>query len=77
MGLGRLQEARALLDQALVKRPEHPSAILALAILAAYEKRTDEASNLIERALKAAPKEPEGWLLKGDLAKARGDCLPA
>ena len=73
IGLTRTQEGRDMLDQALVKQPEFPDALLGLARLAASEKKLPEAAALVERALASAPKNVEALLMKGDLARTMAD----
>lgn len=73
LGLGHVDEGRALLQEALAKQPEFADALLAQARLAARDKRLDEARRLIERAIASAPNSVDAWLMKGDLARATGD----
>ena len=73
IGLGRRPEGRALLEQALAKEPEYADALLGLAMLAATERKPDEAMALAERAVASAPKNADAWLAKGDFARIKGD----
>jgi putative PEP-CTERM system TPR-repeat lipoprotein len=73
IGLGREQEGRELLKQALIKHPEFADALLGQARLAESEGKPDEAARLIERAIASAPKSIEAWMMKGDLARVRTD----
>jgi Flp pilus assembly protein TadD len=67
IGLRRNQEARELLEQALVKQPEFSDALLGKARLAAGENNLDETARLIERAISSAPDSAEAWFMKGEL----------
>jgi len=73
MGLGRRGEAAESFNQSLVKQPELSDALVGQARLAAAERKLDDAWRLIERAIAAAPKNVEAWLVKGDMARLRGD----
>jgi len=73
LGLGRNQEGRELLDQALVKQPEFSEALIVQARLAARDESMEAASQLIERALVSSPRSLDGWMMKGFLARSRGD----
>ena len=66
-------EARRSFDSALALKADHADALLGLARLAAVERKLDEASKLIERAVAVAPKSVEAWMMKGDLARAVAD----
>ena len=71
--LGRHDQARELLDQALVKQPEFSDALLVQARHAVRDQKLDDSARLIERAIISAPKHIDAWLLKGELARARAD----
>ncbi len=73
MGLGKSNEARSLLEQALAKQPEFADALVEQARLAAGEQKLDESARLIERAIASAPKHINAWLIKGDLARMNAD----
>jgi tetratricopeptide (TPR) repeat protein len=72
-GLRQNEKVRELLAQALVLQPDFADALLALARHAAGERKLDEASSLVERALQGAPRGVDAWLMKGDLARLRSD----
>src|SRR6185295_14796351 len=69
LGLGRGKEGRELLEQALQKQPEFSDALLGQARIAASEKKYEEARSLIDRAIAAAPRSADAWLMKGDLER--------
>ena len=69
LGVGQLDDARRYFEEALAKQPENTLAVVGTARLAAHEKKWDEAQRLIDRALAAAPRDIEAWILKGDLLR--------
>ncbi len=73
MGLGRIIEARPLLERALAKQPEFADALVEQARLAATDQKLDESARLVERAIASAPKHVDAWLVKGDLARLKAD----
>jgi putative PEP-CTERM system TPR-repeat lipoprotein len=73
MGLGRIDEGRALFNEALAKRPEFSDALLGQARIAVAEGKIPEALRLIDRALASDTKNTDAWLIKGDMAKATGN----
>ncbi len=73
VGLGRIGPARELLDQALAKQPEFPSALIEQARLAAGDQKLDESARLIARAIASEPKSIDAWLMKGELARVSAD----
>ena len=73
LGLGRIDQGRELLAQALAKKPDFAGALLGQARIAARENKLDEGMRLIERALAGTPKGVDAWLLKGDFLRARAD----
>lgn len=77
VALRRDTEARELFEQALAKQPGLPDALLGQARLAMGEKKLDAAAALIERAIAAAPRSVEAWLMKGDLNRVLGKGDPA
>jgi len=77
IGLGRINQAREVLLAALTKQPEFADALLEQARLAGGNQNRDEATNLIERAIKSAPKKIDAWLMKGDLARLNADPVGA
>lgn len=73
IGLKRSSQSVELLNAALVKQPEFPDALLGLALLAAGERKLDESSRLVERAIASAPKHVDAWLMRGEVARLSGD----
>lgn len=65
--LGKADEARAALAQALAKVPDYPKALMLQARLAGYEGRTDEALALVDKVLALAPNDASAWFQKGEL----------
>lgn len=72
LGLQRLDAARAIFEQLLVRQPADPDALLGLARIAQREQHPDAALSLVERAVAAAPKEPAAYRLRGELLQAQG-----
>lgn len=77
IGLGRVDEGRELLQQALAKKPGYVDALLAQARIAANGKDIDEAMRLIEQTLASAPKDVEAWMMKGDILRLKTDTAGA
>lgn len=77
LGLGRLDAARALFEQLLVRQPSNPSALLGLARVAQRQHQPDAALSLTDRAIAAAPNEPGAYRLRGELLQAQGKFEPA
>jgi putative PEP-CTERM system TPR-repeat lipoprotein len=73
MGLKQEDKARELLEQALVLQSDFSDALLELARHAAGARKLDEASSLVDRALRSAPRQVDAWLMKGELARLRPD----
>lgn len=72
LGLGRKDEARAAMQQALQAAPDNAEVHLALAKLALIDGDTAQALNALEQALKFDPRHLDSLLLKGDLLHATG-----
>jgi cellulose synthase operon protein C len=70
--LGNLPKSQAAVTAALEAVPEHPSANLARARLAARQQRWDESVQVVEQVLQRDPKLAEAWSLRGDLHKVQG-----
>jgi tetratricopeptide (TPR) repeat protein len=68
--LGRLEDARSTLNEALRLNPRHVNALVALGVVYASEGRHREAVELLERAVAADPNNP--WAQKN-----LGGCLLA
>lgn len=71
--LGRRDEARALIEQALQQQPKSVPARQALARLLMIEGKPEHALEIAETLLKEDPKLAEAWRLKGDIATQRQD----
>ena len=56
--LGRLEEARTILDEAVRIAPNHADSLVALGVVYAKEGRNEEAVEVLERAVAAAPNNP-------------------
>ena len=78
---GRRREARAIYEQILAAIPEHPGALLKIAIGESAEGRFDQARALLERALRSADAQSlpaaEIWLAIGHVDVARADLASA
>lgn len=72
-GLRMPAKSRELLERALIKQPEFADALLELARHAAAERKMDDASLLVERAIESDPRHVGAWLAKGDLARFASD----
>jgi len=74
---GRRPEARAIYEQILAAVPEHPGALLRIAIDEAAGGRVERARALLERALASARRqalpEHEIWAALGHLHLERGE----
>ena len=67
MSLGNAGKAQAALQEALRTAPNHPPALVLQARIAAFSKHNDEAVELIDKALAAAPLDPQAWYQKGEI----------
>lgn len=74
---GRPREARAIYEQILAAVPEHPGALLRIAVGDAAQGRIEPARELLERALRAAEHQSlpadDIWLALGHVHVARAD----
>jgi putative PEP-CTERM system TPR-repeat lipoprotein len=80
IGLERIDEARVLFDNILLRHPGHAAALLGQARLALQDHHTEAALRLIDQALASNPAEVDGWRLKGDLLRMQnktGEALAA
>ena len=73
MRAGNTAEGRQILEEAVAKEPGFLAAINVLAELALNEKRTNDCSNLIGKALKIVPNDRTARLLKSRLKLTNGD----
>jgi putative PEP-CTERM system TPR-repeat lipoprotein len=67
IGLGHTREGADLLARALEIQPELADALLGQARLAEAEGNFEAAARLLERAIAAAPRDIDAWMMKGDL----------
>jgi tetratricopeptide (TPR) repeat protein len=80
LGLGRVQEAEAALDQALVLQPNSASVLLQAGMAAQESGQAVKARNLLRRASALAPDNAAVWLNLGysaDLAGVREEAAAA
>lgn len=68
--MGKTEESKKAVEDALRLKPGHPGALLVRARLQALERQTDEALATLETVLKAAPNDSEAWRFKGVLLSA-------
>lgn len=71
LALGKKDQARASLEQALQAKPDHPEALIGLARLALSQGDVAGANRLIEQATTKNPQHVDSWLFKGDLERAQ------
>nr|AEQ20404.1 putative PEP-CTERM system TPR-repeat lipoprotein [uncultured bacterium CSL11] len=72
LGLGNAEAARASFAQAQAAIPNYPMAVLGEARFKVLQGDVQGANALVEGALARSPDLIEGWLFKGDLARAQG-----
>jgi putative PEP-CTERM system TPR-repeat lipoprotein len=77
IGLGRTEEARESLKQALEREPRFADALLVQASLAASEDQREAAARLVTLAIDHDPTNVHAWLMKGDLSRFGGDAESA
>jgi putative PEP-CTERM system TPR-repeat lipoprotein len=78
LGLGRVPEGRALLDQAIRTDPRFADALVGLALLDVADRKFESASVLVDRAIEASPKNVDAWLMRADLNRLLNrDSVPA
>jgi Flp pilus assembly protein TadD len=68
--LGRLEEARAVLDRAAARQPDNPAPRTDLARVLMALGRSGEARRAIERVLKIRPRDRQALRLLGRLEEA-------
>lgn len=73
MTTGKRPEAEAALAEADKLQDAHPDSLVARAYLALMTRDHGAARSLLDKALAAAPKRDDIWLIKGDLLNATGD----
>ena len=73
MQMGRLDEAARLWERVLAAAPDHPQALFHLGQHAAYRNEPHKALDLLQRAAKAAPREPGILLHASFVYRSLGD----
>ena len=71
MSLGNSGKAQSALQDALRAVPNFPAALVLQARIAAFAHRTDEAMELIDKAVAEAPSDPQAWYQKGEILLLR------
>lgn len=71
LSLGKKDQARESLEQALQARPDYPEALIGLARLALSQGDVAGANRLIAQATTKNSQHVESWLFKGDLERAQ------
>jgi putative PEP-CTERM system TPR-repeat lipoprotein len=71
LGLGKVEPARDMFEDAIKLNPAAPEALLGLARIALAQHRPEESAALLARALQAAPGDIDSLRFKGDLMRAR------
>lgn len=74
---GKKAKAKEILMQAIATMPRSPYFLLRLARLKAEEKNYKDAKNLLDKLLKLAPDNIEGWTLAGFIATQENNNLAA
>ncbi|TCV82398.1 XrtA/PEP-CTERM system TPR-repeat protein PrsT [Sulfurirhabdus autotrophica] len=77
LALGKQDEAKAELEEAIKQQPDNAEAYLGKARLAVAAKDIVEAMKQIDIALEKSPKNIEGWLMKGDLLRMQSNLTGA
>lgn len=77
LSMGNAPEAKLSFDRALKEKMDHADALIGLSRLAMSQKDLDTATGFAERAVTTSPKNPNAWLLKGDLLQAQEKIEPA
>ncbi|HVK54669.1 MAG TPA: XrtA/PEP-CTERM system TPR-repeat protein PrsT [Burkholderiales bacterium] len=73
LSLGKVEDAKASFDQALIKSPGAPDALLGQARLLVLGKDVDGALKAVDQLLEKFPKHREGLMFKGDLLRLKND----
>ncbi len=71
------KQAKQAYVTALKLDPDNARALAGMSALAAASGDVDGAHKYVQQALKQAPKRPDGWVAKGDLALSGGDLAGA
>jgi serine/threonine-protein kinase len=69
--LGRTSDATAEARRAAAADPLSADAMLTVGLMSFYERRYDEAANMLQEALKMDPRYPGAWLTLGRIEEAR------
>ena len=77
MAQRRLDEARSLVEEAARLAPDDAGPLLAQAALHLAEGRADLAEDLADLSTDMAPDNADGWLLKAELRRKKGDLRAA
>jgi putative PEP-CTERM system TPR-repeat lipoprotein len=73
IGLGRIQEARHSMQQAVDADAQVPEVLLVQATFAASEDHREQAVKLVARAIERDPVNVTAWMMKGDLSRVGND----
>jgi cellulose synthase operon protein C len=71
------KRARAAVDKALAAVPGYPAALRMQARLLALDQKYDEAIELVDKIIAAAPNDPDAWHAKGDFLMYGKSNVPA
>ncbi len=71
------KEAEKTFGEALEQNPKSVDAMLGLARMAALNQQWDKAIELTDKALAIDPNSSEGWAIKGEIARQKGDLAAA
>lgn len=77
IGLGNMEQASALLAEALSLNPESPEALLGLTRIALWKQQPRSASAFLARALASNPGDIDSLRFQADLLRAHGKIEPA
>ena len=69
---GAMEEARALIDEALAQQPDNPVYLSTRGELNLRDERLNEAEADLQRVMAAMPNHPQATLLTAQLYAARG-----
>ena len=72
LGLGNIEQARALFESLLSKNPDHAGALLGLARIAVATRQMATATQLIAQALSKHPADIDVLRMQGDLLRMQG-----
>ena len=69
LALGKIDNAKSALEEALRQQPDYADAYLGEARLAMAQKDAEGALRQVNIVLEKAPRNTEGWLMKGDVLR--------